>query len=57
MRLEHTHAKVLVTWDGQKMMEIVIMSPEGNILLVQTQGTGSCSTNIHQNDGWERVIL
>jgi hypothetical protein len=57
MRLEHTHAKVLVTWDGQKMMEIVIMSPEGNILLVQTQGTGSCSTNIHQNDGWEKVIL
>lgn len=53
MDLECKNAQVNLYWDGNKMMEIIIRNQNGNILFVQTQGTGGSMTNIHDKNGWD----
>ena len=52
MNLECKNARVNLSWDGDKMMELIIRNQSGDILLVQTQGKGGSMTNIHDKNGW-----
>lgn len=51
MRLECKNAQVNLSWDGDKMMELIVKNQKGDILFVQTQGKGGSMTNIHDK-GW-----
>ena len=52
MNLECKNAQVNLSWDGDKMMDLVIRNQKGDILLVQTQGKGGSTTNIHHEGEW-----
>jgi hypothetical protein len=52
MNLECKNAQVNMYWDGNKMMELIIKNQHGDILLVQLQGVGGVTTNIHNESEW-----
>lgn len=56
MRLESKNAQVTLVWDEDKMFDLIIRSENGQILMVQTQGKGVSTTNIHQPEGWDGVF-
>jgi hypothetical protein len=53
MKLVCKNAHVTITWDGNKTMEVIITNSHGDVLFVQTQGTGGSMTNIHDEREWD----
>lgn len=56
MKLVCKNAHVTVTWDGDKTMEVIITNNRGDVLFVQTQGTGGSMTNIHNERDWDSDV-